>query len=304
MLSNHDEFNKHVIYYWWNDNPNIKPYQDLKSPVVLSIATLRAFHKKVPITILDVSEFERPSEDWTEFQQVLNFSVVKTKTDMDTTSNRYWKMCSRITDIYNYSKNLIQKNIVFCDADIFFIKKIFPLLNEDYLKDKFCCHPKNTGFFYFNKNLISNQETFDIWIDCIFLALSDDVFFKKLIDEFPYYPNPGVHDEICFRYLLKHKKLKNIKLLDFKENFIFCKDNICKFSQKIQEIRCLHALSCYNGEKKAVVCLFVKELREIIKETLGDHLIKKIFKNESIRPSYELKDIIQFSQAQFDSLLN
>jgi hypothetical protein len=297
------ENNKHIVYYWWNDNLNIKPYQDLRSPVILSIATLRAFHKEVPITILDISEFERPSEDWFEFQQALNFNVLKIKTDMDTSSPRYWKLCSKVSEIYKNIEFLKEDDIVFIDSDIFFLKSIFPLDYENEMKEKFCCWPHNTGFFYFNKNLESNKKLLKKWEDTIFECLKNDQFYQELKREY-YYKQDLLEDEICFLYLSNKSKNLNIQNLNFKkENYCFEYKLFKNEIDLISQIKMLHCLYEYNGHRRGILCLVIEELKQNIQKSLTNCLIKKIFKNEIIRPSYNLNAISQMDEGQFRCLL-
>jgi hypothetical protein len=312
MLNICNENNKHVIYHWWNDNINIKPYEDLRNPVVLSIATLRSFHKKIPITILDVSDFERPKEDWVEFQKALNFQVVKTKTSIDTSSPRYWKVCSKVSDISKNIQFLKEDNIIFVDSDIFFVKPILPLSYEDHLVDKFCCLPYNTGFFYFNHKLEKNQKVLEIWNETIVEALKNENFYEELHKVIPYYPSKSLHDEICMHYLFKQKKINNIKKLDFDESFIFSQEHIFlanygkfdNFELIFKKIKFIHAITAFNGNKRGILCLLIKEINDLINKSLNKRLIKKIFRHEMPLPSYCMSSIMRMTNKQFNCLLN
>jgi len=308
------EENKHIIYYWWNDNPNIKPHQDLKSPVILSIATLRSFHKNVPVTIFDISDFERPKEDWKDFQNILNFDVVKTTTDLNTSSPRYWKLCSKIADISKNIQFLKEDNIVFVDSDIFFLQQIFPLKYEEQLDKNFYCYPHNTGFFYFNKNLESNKEIFELWANTINKCLIDEDFFTEVCLKINDYSTKSLHDEISLRYLIKEKKINNIKNLDISESFVFNQTQIYaanygridseNFLKLKHKIKFIHAMLIYNGPKRGLLCLIIEELKQAISKSLNAELIKKIFRNDIVIPSYNIDLIIKMSHKQLYCLLN
>jgi hypothetical protein len=220
---------------------------------------------------------------------------------MDVSSPRYWKLCSKVSEIQKNIQFLNEENIIFVDSDIFFLKPVFPLDYESEMKEKFCCWPHNTGFFYFNKNLQSNQEILKKWNDVIVECLKNDQLYKEIREEFSYKAN-CLEDEICFLYFAS--KNSNIQDLNFKkENYCFIQNNLINDLNLIHQIKMLHCLRNNNGDKRGLLCLAIEELKQNICESLNYNLIKKIFKNDIIRPSYDLKTISKMSEDQFQCLL-
>jgi hypothetical protein len=91
-----------AVYHFWSHPNEPAPYKNLRTPIILSIASLRAV-SKMPITVLDITE---RNVDWGDFPSILNFKVVSQEPQLkkykDTVHG--WQYLSRIYDINHWMK--------------------------------------------------------------------------------------------------------------------------------------------------------------------------------------------------------
>ena len=135
--------NKAIVYHWWakttsgahskfEDSP--KAYNNLRVPIIPSIAILRSKNNYLPIYVLDCSD--RPV-DWVIFQKTLNFKVIPWIPYLQKYKNKNgWKYLSKNWRCLQLlGTNTRREEIIYNDSDVFWIKDVLPLLCQT---DKFC----------------------------------------------------------------------------------------------------------------------------------------------------------------------
>jgi len=190
-----------AVYHWWS-LPNEPPvYENLRTPIIASIASLRAV-SDVPIVVLDLSDF---NVDWGYFPQKLNFEVIKHKPKLTPYQNLVegWRHLSRIPDLYAWAQN----DVLYVDSDIFFFQDPFPL---SCVTDKFCWDGWNTGFFYFNPNAKLCQEFYEIFDSYCMSAIHSQEIRKLMKSYLQYDSWYGVWDEMILSFFkFEHSHLFN-----------------------------------------------------------------------------------------------
>lgn len=261
-------------------------YDDLVLPVVLSIATFRAFDHDTSIYVIDSSD---SPVKWDRFPQKLNFTVVAqpcvlrrisdcmTITD---DNNIYWSLLTKPLDFHNFSLTIPEKTILASDCDVFFLKSMFPLLLDP--RKHFCCGRK-TGFYYYDNTSPVTSTVFDIWKGLCSLAVVDPVIQKKVLDD------KSAQDQTVFNYILDKYDF-NIKPLPPEENFelqwLIDQPDI----HNLDLIKVLHLGNAVGRKGRGAIALYVKELKESITSVLSDDDLELLF-NGFECPSYSLKAI-------------
>lgn len=187
-----------AVYHWWDEGGDSPAYANLRAPILISIATLRAVNPDIPIVVLDIEDKER---EWAHFPEKLNFTIKKIKPNLADCSHliRGWKYLSRIYDVH---LNVPAEYIMYVDADCFFLQDPLPLHTAP---DKFCFDGWNTGFYHYNRHSENNHEFLRHFIAYTRAAIySEDI--RSLIREFAgYHSWHGVWDEmICAFMVAKH----------------------------------------------------------------------------------------------------
>lgn len=301
-----------LVYHWWSDYSDVKPYQDLRNPIIASIATLRAHNKDLPINVIDVSDQHK---DWGDFPKILNFQVIKSKPKIDLRLHKSSKLCSRVWDVWEFAQQSKYDNFLFTDSDIFWLKDPFPLTQcHDGNIDKFYCN-SNTGVWYFNKNSQITSEVFRLWKFIISRVLiNDEDFWKELCEKVPSaIDGRPFQDEVAFGYLItQYPEL--YKSIDFDENYAIYR--LLNDDPLLDHVKCLHGLASVLGSKRGLICLILKELKSSIKKIFTKEQIKTVFDGEYWEQEYsvhdiknlayeEIKNLIEFTGCtRADSLLN
>lgn len=194
-----------AVYHWWSF-PEEKPaYQNLRTPIVASIASLRAV-SDVEIVVLDGSDHD---VDWGPFKKILNFSVQKWHLGLWKFQDKIegWRHLSRIGDILNWSSYRYHQDIMYVDSDVFFFRDPFPLSCQT---DKFCWDGWNTGFFYFNNCSSGFQDFYKLFCTYRNAAIySEEIrnLMKKYVGYDAWY---GVWDEMILSFMkAQHQDLFN-----------------------------------------------------------------------------------------------
>lgn len=141
-----------VYYHWFCSTADSAPYANLRAPIIVSIATLRAV-SDIPIIVMDISDCKT---DWSYFPDKLNFKVIRPKPELD----RYrgiagWQHLSRLFDLEKHAES---DTVIYSDADVFWLKDPRPLEAN---RNKFCFDGYNTGLFYYDP--AENQKFFEIF---------------------------------------------------------------------------------------------------------------------------------------------
>jgi hypothetical protein len=305
-----------MIYHWWNDS-GLPVVEDMANPVILSIITVRHFHKDLPIYVLDISE---TLNDWGEFPSILNFEVVKRSAPKEVLNHfKLAKGTSRIWDITWMADQIESNKIIFCDSDIFWIDPVFPLLgfDADPKFETFHCG-MNNGFFYYDKTSFASNE---VWGKVKDIAEERDDFFsdRRLLQ-----------DERIFRRVIETTDF--FTPVSFKENNIIFAGGqslySChgwsphpNFNEKLnaqifeewlwhhpgvrshlfnerfkKDCKNIHVMSRFGGADKGKVFCLIDELKDILIEFLSQNQIKipidfkvKSFPYSQYKKNYLLK---------------
>lgn len=196
-----------VVYHWWPDESDSPPIQNLRTPILLSIATLRASDPDILIYVLDGGTL--PITAYGTYPELMRFTVVPWTLGLE----RYahcpgWKHLSRLFDLRRFASTIEEDTILYCDTDVFWKKSPLPLLCNP---DKFCFNRYNTGYFYFNKNSTQADRFFEIFETYALTALNDDNF-RFVSRQYAGYDDwYFVFDEAILSYMYnKHRELFNV----------------------------------------------------------------------------------------------
>lgn len=201
-----------AVYHWWRHPSDAEPYQVLRAPIILSIATLRAV-SDMPIFVIDVSP---QHGNWSYFPEKLNFQVKQRNPHLlhlkDQVKFDGFMNLSRHYDIRMESKiwpELFQcENLMYVDSDVFWFNNPLPLERDT---SKFCFDGWNCGFFYYNQNTI-NPDYFKIFDAYMNAAIWSKEIRDLMIKYLGYNPESyGVVDEMITTLMVRdHPELFNI----------------------------------------------------------------------------------------------
>lgn len=278
---------KIAVYHWWDHPGDAKPYANLRTPIVLSIATLRAV-SDVPICVLDLSG--RPKEDWGDFPRKLGFYVTEAEQSMRPYQNKVagWRHLSRFFDLKHWGERHQWESdhyqIMYVDSDVFWLRDPFPLSGDP---EKMCINRWNTGFFYFEP--WSNKEFWEIFESYTMAAIhSEDI--RKVLKQYVGYDSwYGVWDEMTLTYMAKHHP-ELFHFLPVEEHATLGTIH----SADLGKVKMLHAnglmvanpLCKIPGERehcRGLLCLLIKEFYENIRKVLTDADLEVIFTPQELR---------------------
>jgi hypothetical protein len=274
-----------VIYHWWAEEAEQPAYSNISHPVLLSIATLRAVNKDIPIKVFNFSEYQTTSSEWIHFQEKLNFEVHKSNFFLEKYSHvKGYELLSRLFDIRQSDSS-----VIYCDTDVFWMKDPLPL---EYDGSKFSFDGFNSGFFYYDYESPAVKEMFDIFDAYTITALNDKDFCqiikeKEKIDYEPWY---YIWDEIILTYM-SHNGMEHLfdiipleehgiartlyKTDKSKLKMLHCNGLVIKnpTSQRVSEIK----------HSRGLACLLFKELYSNICKILDEKDLELIFTKEKIK---------------------
>jgi hypothetical protein len=278
-----------VLYHWWGQGGKVA--QNMAFPVILSIATLRAHNKDIPIVVMDLSD---SAQDWEDYPNKLNFKVEKLDPFLRIDVERYgfkstpWPgtgeteskpinlhMMSRPFDYWKCGERQPQNKVLGCDSDIFWLKNPLPLIEE---KNGFI--PKfvvdgNLGLFYFDKRSDKAQATGKLWMALCLQALYDPSFRKELIEVTPHYPI--IIDEMAMNWAIEKKitlptptpRYENFHISGFRSY-----GSINEIETKVKNAHCLYSIT---GPHRGRFCQVVKEFYDALSSMLSEEDLKDIF---------------------------
>lgn len=262
-----------VAYHWWSFPEEPPVYQNLRAPILISIATLRSV-SDVPIFVLDGSEH---IIDWGYFPDKLKFKIIKTPLYFQPYKSYFegWRHLSRIPDIHNWSVSLQHDcDIIYVDSDVFFFQDPIPAICNT---NKFCWDGWNTGYFYFNQTADLYQDFYKKFnLFCHAAIYSQEI--RGLVEKYVGYDTwYGVCDEM----ILGLMKNENPNLF----NYISNKENVTVRSLKsISNPIMLHAngLMVENpltGEKHArgLLGVLITEFYNNLKNVLNEDDLSLIY---------------------------
>lgn len=270
----------HAFYHWWGYQDAPPAYANLLSPVLLSIATLRAV-SDVPVVVFDVSGFKN---DWAHFPEKLNFSVVETTCRLKSYEHLVggWRYLSRIHDLTHDGGRYAPgcDTVMYVDSDVFWLRDPLPLEQSP---EKFVFNGYNSGFFYYDPRSASNQLFFDIYDAYTRAAVySQDV--REVMKRYVGYDSwAGVWDEMILTYMARwHRELFNITGVNEHATARRLREadrNTVKMFHS-NGLMVANPLATWEGERtnsRGLLCLLVKELYTNLARALEPRELSLIF---------------------------
>lgn len=273
-----------VIYHWWGNEIDTQrwrqqpftPVQNLRSPIGLSITTLRAV-STVPIYVIDLSGNAEHRQEWGSLPQELDFTVIPYEPFLSDYSHRAgYRNLSRLFDIARLQNTIPETVIVYADADVFWLHDPVPLRTDP---GKFCFDGYNSGFFYYDKNAPAVRKFFELFQAFTVTSLNDDSY-RYISLQFASEINPAYYvlDETMLCYMAARlPELFNV--IDHSEHLIprRYEDNPDMDLAKVpffhaNGIKAINPAAKSEWEKnhaRGLTCLVIKELYESILSVLG-----------------------------------
>lgn len=205
---NENDFKKPVaVYHFWSHPNEVAPYKNLRTPILLSIATLRAV-SKMPVVVLDITGRQ---QDWGDFPALLNFKVEQREPQLKRHSDtiKGWPYLSRLYDINNWAaENPARSVLMYVDSDVFWFRDPEPFERNP---SKFVFDGWNSGFFYYDFKSPSNEKFFDVF-DAYTRAAIYSPEVRCVVRKYVGYDSwHGVWDEMILTYMTHtHPDLFNL----------------------------------------------------------------------------------------------
>jgi hypothetical protein len=267
------------IYHFWNDGHFFNAIDCQHSPIIYSIASLRACGCN---SIIKVIENTPKATNWGSYPKDLDFEVIPKIGLMQSKKNCFFAfnhfLSQKIGDVLDLSKNYDE--IVYCDSDIIWIKNPLPLNTSNKLHITDWC----SGFYHFKTSSIQAISFLKSWDYHLIKAALDFNFQCEIINEIKdrsYYK--VVNDESAMIYNLK---LFGLYATDQNKVFHF---NGTYMQSGYSGI---HIMSSFTDKKKNF-CEDIFEINEVLKRVLK---IKE--------PSYLFNDFKNWSKTNSKSLQN
>ena len=292
--------NTGVYYHYWSVEGDANTYQNLRSPILLSIATLRATNPLIPIVVLQEHQCQN---NWSHFPEKLNFRVqpIEFTLEKHHGDKPGWKHLSRIFDLERYAEH---DTVIYSDVDVFWLRDILPLRCDP---QKFCFNGNNTGHFYYCQSSDTVQQFFEVFKAFTISALHDETI-RDLMKKHAYDAWYYVFDEMIATYMYneKHKHLfstmtandhaciRNIHMVDFSLiKMLHCNGLLVANDYS--------KIPCEKKHCRGLCCLLFKELYDLICKVLNEKDLSSIFTSREL--SYFLPQ--QFSlEKDYGRILN
>ena len=269
-----------LIYHWWSEPNELPPSQNIRTPILCSIATFRAVNPKTPIYVLDGSD---DVVDWGGLDHALNFKVIRHTPGLHRYSNKPgWKNLSRLFDLQTLAKEIPEPVLAYTDADVFWLRPITPFNHDPH---KFCFNRYNSGFFYFDKNSPTIARFFEVFNAFAITALNDENFriiTRQYTDYREWY---YVLDETILTYMA-YKLPDLFNILGIEEHLTVsteCEAILCANLETIKMLH-LHGVKVSNrfskhnpDHNRGLACIVIKELYDNLRQTLDDKTIRLLY---------------------------
>ena len=203
---------------------------------------------------------------------------------VDESGDRVNKIAGKVKYWIKALKNCDDTQIVFVDADTYFLKNSQEVFNDEFDIAYTVRQSRwriNTGVLFAKKRL-SIEWFLEEWIDNNRIILAKKELIKKSKVEF------GSPDQMGFFQAKEEPRAVNTKLIDFKE--LPClKWNMCDCTTNLSDVGILHLKGClplllkerlygkeYGDERQPSICegmfdLWRKSYKEILGELKGDN---------------------------------
>lgn len=287
-----------IYFYYGKYRQNTKIWEDQRNTIPLAIATLRKWNKDVKVYVADASD---EYIEWGDFPKALNFKVIRIAnplgrnmvncyTDMNRPNIKmYPTLLSKPLAVANVALVAPEQQIIYSDADIFWIKDPFPLLGD--IQKDFCVG-WNTGIYYYDKANWFAQRWLDMWKGACLLAMNEWLYREKLHEWNTYHQWEGkmgdgqthIHDESISNYLIDfYTPIMGRKpyVVGLEENFLI--QNLFSHSDVFKTAKNVH-VQCgssknIGGPQKVRACVRIQEIRDIITSVLDKSLTDLYFEN-------------------------
>jgi hypothetical protein len=109
-----------VVYHCWFNAKEAAPHCNLRTPTVLSIASLRSVFDG-PVHVIDLSEQDN---DWAHFPDKLKFTVNRRRGTYAPYARQVpgWRHLSRIPDVHRWALGNRVHDVIYSDTDVFWLK--------------------------------------------------------------------------------------------------------------------------------------------------------------------------------------
>tara|TARA_Y100000034_G_scaffold43496_3_gene53074 strand:+ start:7139 stop:8209 length:1071 start_codon:yes stop_codon:yes gene_type:complete len=283
-----------MLYHWWGSGGKVA--HNMKIPIILSIATVRAHNKDISIVVMDLSEGE---QDWEDYPKKLNFKLERINHYLPIDIKRYgfkktpWHgigeteskpvdlhMMSRPFDFLKCAERQPENKIIGCDSDIFWLRDPLPLILEEEHWDHNGFIPNfvvdgNLGLFYYDKRSEQAQMVGKMWMAFCLQALYDATFRKEIIKITPHYPI--IIDELIMNWAIA-KGVANPTPTPKWENFHISGFRSYAPIEDIQsKVKNCHCLLSITGPERGRFCQVVKEFYDPISTVLSPKDLDDIF---------------------------
>lgn len=265
-----------MVYHYWNDGVS-EVWEDMKNPILVSIAILRGHDAEIPIYVIDASE--KP-KFWSVFPDLLNFRVIaqKPKIPLRNTADlqlysgisgvKNFKLLSRPFDIEAISWKIREDVLVHLESDIYWLQPPLPLQRNPV--EHFHFNFYNSGFWYYNKRSPVSQEFFQWWKHHILLAVCNQEHRELVVRDYPWrhFQDEAVLHYCAIKYKVNYSIADNLNLiykkeLPFEENFGFAKN--------------LHFIGQEFPANRGLIGLFIDRFWAPISKSLEPRDLAQIF---------------------------
>jgi hypothetical protein len=267
-----------AVYHWWSEPTDPEPYRNLRTPVVISIATMRSV-SSIPIVVLDATPH---NNDWGKFPELLKFQVVPISCTFEKNRDQVagWKHLSRIHDIREWSDKTFDSpnDILYSDCDVFWFRDPIPFCKNT---DRFVFDGWNSGCFYYNSSSKDFKKFFEKYDSYTRLAIESEETRKLMQKYVPYDSWYGVWDEMMLTYMFRESP-ELFHLMPLYEHA-----TIKKLQKDENEIKMLHCNGLrvenpFTGEKhfRGLIPILFEELYKNISKILLKQELEEIYGQE------------------------
>ncbi|WNO11317.1 hypothetical protein [Teredinibacter sp. KSP-S5-2] len=273
-----------AVYHWWDDSSLIdKVWRNHHSPLITSIATLRACNPDIEILVLYSGN--RKLNEFEPYSSLLNFRVVPISFYMEKYREYVgWDYLSRLFDLRRNAHHINTDTLMYCDVDVFWFQDPLPHCANP---KKFCFDGGNSGFFYYQPESEEYERFIEVFESYTLSALHSKDMYQLIQKCRPYESDHYLYDEMVLAYMRKY----NPSLLQHIDLTEHCRPmHIHKYGQELKNIRMLHAHGMFMANPftkikylqlncRGLLCLLFSELYERICQVLDP---KDIFSKEEL----------------------
>ena len=264
-----------LVYHYWNDR-QVHVWEDWQNPILISIASARAFNPDIPIYVLDVSNHQR---NWLDYPHKLNFKCIPCESQIPLlkTNEIYgssYKICSRQFDIDWLARKIPEDIIISVESDIFWMADPCPLPEPI---DRFFFNFYNSGFYYYNKNSDLAKRFLKVWRHYIIMGMSNPKVQAEIMSKYKW---DYFQDEAAMVYIVK----------SFGGMAGPCPDNLNvlfnpfkSWDEHYKNAWNLHLIGAFFPKNRGLLGLMFEPFYEVIKTVLSPQQLYDIY-----GPDYEL----------------